>query len=214
MTATDDALTQLEQLLQQYSQLESNARYEDLSDLREGRVFANRLQATLERITPPGSSYASRVQRFGKNPDAFTRDLVHIAAALREDIQSGWFASVIELAHADTHSDYLEMAGELAEKDYKDAAAVIAGSSLEVHLRALCAKHGIDSSLAGRVKKADTINADLTKAGVYGSLEQKQITAWLGLRNAAAHGEYDKYGTEHVKLFISGVRGFILKYPG
>ena len=33
-----------------------------------------------------------------------------IAIALRDDIAAGWLTSVIELAHADTYNDYLEMA--------------------------------------------------------------------------------------------------------
>jgi len=34
------------------------------------------------------------------------------------------------------------------------------------------------------------MNADLAKVKVYGILEQKNVTAWLDLRNRAAHGKY------------------------
>jgi hypothetical protein len=214
MNAPERAIEQLNQLISEYRELAPKSRHDDLSDLDEGRIFANRLQAALERLAPPGTSYASRAARFGANPVAFTRDLVYVAIALRDDLKDGWLESVIELVHADTHSDFLEMADELAGKGYKDAAAVVAGSSLEVHLKALCGKHGVETESNGKPKKADTLNADLVKAGAYGKLEQKQVTAWLGMRNSAAHGEYDSYSLQEVVLFIASVRGFMSKYPG
>lgn len=57
------------------------------------------------------------------------------------------------------------------------------------------------------------MNADLVKAGAYAKLEQKSVTAWLGLRNDAAHGEYTAYDAKQVTLFISGIRDFIPRNP-
>jgi hypothetical protein len=117
------------------------------------------------------------------------------------------------MVHADTHSDYLDMAETLLRSGYKDAAAVITGTSLEVHVRALCVKHGVDTELAsGAPKKADVMNADLKKADVYDGLRQKQITAWMDLRNKAAHGDYQSYDEHQVRMFIDGVRDFMLKH--
>ena len=61
-------------------------------------------------------------------------------------------------------------------------------------------------------KKANTLNADLTKAGVYGVLEQKNISAWLDLRNRAAHGKYGEYNQEQVELMYQGVLNFITTF--
>jgi hypothetical protein len=92
---------------------------------------------------------------------------------------------------------------------YKDAAAVMCGSVLEVYLRNLCAKSSVDSAEpGGKPKKASKINDDLAKAKAYTVLEQKQVTSWLGLRNSAAHGEYDTYDAGQVNLMIQGVRVF------
>jgi hypothetical protein len=55
------------------------------------------------------------------------------------------------------------------------------------------------------------MNADLTKQGVYGKLDQKNITAWLDLRNKAAHGLYDEYSKEQVVLLLASVRDFIAR---
>jgi hypothetical protein len=57
------------------------------------------------------------------------------------------------------------------------------------------------------------LNSDLAKAGVYNKLEQKNVTAWLGLRNDAAHGRYDHYDLSQVVALLRDVRGFLLRHP-
>jgi hypothetical protein len=37
-------------------------------------------------------------------------------------------------------------------------------------------------------------------------LDQKQITAWLDLRNNAAHGKYSAYSDTQVKQFIEWLK--------
>ncbi|MFE2629812.1 hypothetical protein ACFXDP_18045 [Streptomyces sp. NPDC059374] len=178
-------------------------------------VLGNRIFSAVERIALPGSSYIKQLEGAKSLPEPYK--FIHIytvAQGLRDDLVAGWYESMVELVHADTHSDYLEMSEELLSKGYKDPAAVITGTSLEVHVRALCAKHGIDiESPNGTPKKADTMNADLKKAGIYEALQQKQVTAWMDLRNQAAHGNYEKYDDHQVRMFIDGVRAFMLKYP-
>jgi len=62
-------------------------------------------------------------------------------------------------------------------------------------------------------KKSDTVNADLYRQKVYTLLDQKSVTAWLDLRNNAAHGNYGAYSTEQVILMLQGVRNFIVRVP-
>ena len=82
------------------------------------------------------------------------------------------------------------MAGYLLEKGFKDAAAVIAGSTLEEHLRQLCKSAGISpKDNGGRPKTTDRINSELAAERTYSKLDQKNVTAWLDLRNKAAHGQ-------------------------
>jgi hypothetical protein len=108
-----------------------------------------------------------------------------ILQALRDDYEAGYLQTVEELIHADVFADFLAMAHELLSKRYKDPAAVLAGSVLEEHLRKLAVPAGVSVVVGGKPKKADTVNADLVKATVYNKLEQKQVTAWLDLRNKA-----------------------------
>ena len=134
-------------------------------------------------------------------------ELAATARALRDDIADGWLSSVTELAHADTYAGYLEMAEGLQSQGYKDAAAVIAGTSLEVHLKALATKHGLGLQAPnGGPKKMDAVNAELKAAGIYNAIEHKQMTAWLGIRNSAAHGNYGDYDE-------AAVRGLVGEWP-
>ena len=78
----------------------------------------------------------------------------------------------------------------------------------------LCDKNGINSEdEKGSPKKADRLNAELAKAEVYTKLDQKSITAWLDLRNKAAHGKYNEYSKDQVSLMIAGIRDFIIRIP-
>lgn len=54
------------------------------------------------------------------------------------------------------------------------------------------------------------MNSELAKASIYSAAYQKQVTAWLAIRNYAAHGHYSKYSIEEVKLMLQGINQFIL----
>ena len=90
---------------------------------------------------------------------------------------------------------------------------VITGSTLEEHLRQLCRKNIIDTEdekNGKRIyKKAESLNSELAKNSVYTILDQKNVTAWLDLRNKAAHGKYNEYSKEQVELMINGIQNFI-----
>ncbi len=51
------------------------------------------------------------------------------------------------------------------------------------------------------------------KASAYSGLDQKNVTAWLGLRNKAAHGQYADYQKDQVALMIDAVRNFMSRHP-
>ena len=109
------------------------------------------------------------------------------------------------------------MAHHLVESGYKDAGAVIAGSSLEGHLRQLAKKSSVDtvraSASGDAPKTADLLNSDLAKASAYSVTDQKNVTAWLDLRNKAAHGRYKEYEKGQVSIMIDGIRNFITRVP-
>jgi hypothetical protein len=107
------------------------------------------------------------------------------------------------------------MAAHLLDEHYKDAAAVIAGSTLEEHLRQLSIVRGLSVEMtnAGRLVplKADSLNSALVAAKAYEKLDQKSVTAWLDLRNKAAHGQYGDYTIDQVRLMVDGIRDFFVR---
>jgi hypothetical protein len=146
------------------------------------------------------------------------RRMAGLLAALRADYAADRLRTVSELVHADLFDDFLEMATHLLDQNYKDAAAVTAGAVLEEHLRKLCGRHSVPTTFldnSGKVqpKRLDAMNADLAKAGVYNTIEQKDITTQAGIRNAAAHGKYGEYDVDQVQRMIVAVRSLIARHP-
>ena len=172
--------------------------------------------AAVERASGSTSPYYMNISEFGRNE---IRDWIclqkeiGIAKALISDIRNDYLQSVEELLHGNVFGDYLEMALHLLDNDYKDAAAVLTGGTLEVHLKNMCSKHQISTERSGKAKKADELNAELVKQGAYSKLDQKSVTAWLGLRNDAAHGNYSAYTKDQVALLLQSVRDFITRHP-
>jgi hypothetical protein len=212
---------ELSKIVVEYTTALQAAKYEDGSDvLRLSAVMElqTRCMAAVERAAGRESIYFKNVSAFDKNT-ILTRQLQCLAAqvgvvrSLLHDIENGYTKSLEELIHGALFGDFLEMAEYLVASHYKDAAAVIAGSTLEAHLRQLCAKAAIPTDVNGRPKKADTMNAELSAAAVYTKLDQKSITAWLGLRNDAAHGNYSSYDEARVHLLIDGIRHFLSLHP-
>ena len=123
-------------------------------------------------------------------------------------------AKLHKLVHADIFTDFLEMADYLFEEGYKDPAAVLAGSTLEEHIRTLCLNNNVEIMKGdSRYRTANRLNADLAGTNVYSKLDEKSVTAWLDLRNKAAHGKYDEYSKEQVALMVQSIRDFISRNP-
>ena len=142
---------------------------------------------------------------------------IGILGAVKDELHGGWFQSTKGIISAEIFSDFLEMAYYLLEEGYKDPSAVMVGSVLEEHLRNLCDKFKINTYISKGnkliPKKVSLINAELTKAKVYGKLDEKNVTAWLDLRNKASHGKYTEYTKEQVELLHQGVSEFIARVP-
>lgn len=200
---------QLEVLIEKHSELQRKSQHDDLSDLSkvERQSLVTRSLAAIHRVTGVDSTYSTEIERIlQESPQLHmhTSSIMGIVHALKDDLHAGYVRTLVELVHADIFADFLDMAYHLQESGFKDAAAVITGSTLESHIKELCQKYKVGLEKNGKPEKADKLNADLTKAGAYAKLDQKNITAWLDLRNKAAHGNYDEYTSEQVGLLISG----------
>jgi hypothetical protein len=210
---------QLKSLLDIYEELQKKSKYNDLSDLSKAdrQSLVTRSISAITRITGTQSAYSKdvdRILRENKDIHIHTSSILGIVKALKEDIDAGYIQSLIEIIHSEIFSDFLEMASFLNDNGFKDAAAVLAGSTLENHLRQLARKNNLPIiSADGKPLKADRLNTDLTSTGAYNRLDQKNVTAWLDLRNKAAHGHYSEYNKDQVKLLISSIQDFITRNP-
>lgn len=218
MTQVNDVIVkQIDQVLQRYEELRRRSQYDDLSD--QGSSVTSELLslvvATIERLAPPTSVYLTSTRATMKTMGEYNAvNIPYVVGnlrALRTAYQAGYLATVAELVHAEIFADFLEMAEYLVSEGYKDPAAVLGGSALEEHLRQLSTKHGISVTAGGKPKKADLLNAELASAAVYTKLDQKSVTAWLDLRNKAAHGKFTEYGKHQVELLLQGVRDFMAR---
>ncbi len=179
-----------------------------------------RANAAIQRIAPAGSAYRRQAQEINAQSYEVWQmlpDLLGVLQALSKDVKAGYLRPFEELIHGELFGDFLDMAQHLVESGYKDAAAVIAGGSLEGHLRQLAKKSSVDmvrTTASGAVPKtANLLNSDLDKAGAYSVTDQKNVTAWLDLRNNAAHGKYLEYEKGQVSIMIDGIRNFITRVP-
>jgi len=217
-------IQQIEEIQKNYEDYRNNEKVIVNSGKRDERInfLITRIKAIVKRITGNDSEYYKRIEEIFVKYDKLNdyikmKPLKGVLDGLYQDLKAGYLKSFSELVHADIFSDYIEMAEYLLEEGYKDPAAVITGSTLEEHLRKLCIKNGIDIETMSRgklePKKADRMNGELAKEKVYSKLELKSVTAWLDLRNKAAHGKYDEYNENQVKQMIMGVRDFIVRNP-
>ena len=211
--------SQLGAVISEFESGLSKSQYSDASDIFTSTQISDlqtRCLAAIERTSGLSSTYHQSAVTFGKESNDIyyqVANQIGVAKALLSDINNGYLKSFEEVLHSSVFSDFLEMADYLLQKGFKDPAAVIAGSTLEVHLKKMCSKFAIDTETNGKPEKANSLNEKLRKQGAYKTLDQKSVTAWLDLRNKAAHGDFSEYETNQVRLLISSIRDFITRHP-
>ena len=136
-----------------------------------------------------------------------------VAKAVQHDIKAGLLVNLRSLVQAEVFADFLEMGEYLLNEGYKDAAAVIIGTVLEDGLRKLSERASLPLIFdTGKPLTMEPLNAQLAKADAYSKLVQKQITSWAHIRNKAAHGEFNEYTLEQVKMMLLFVQGFTAEH--
>jgi hypothetical protein len=116
-------------------------------------------------------------------------------------------------AQLDVVSDLLEQAQSLLDTGdvHPAAPAVLIGATLEEFLRTWIEQKKL--SLGDRKRGLDAYVQVLREADLINKQDAKDITAWAGLRNHAAHGEWDHVGTKaNVSLMLQGVNLFMRSY--
>lgn len=216
----EDITIRVDELIQKGNQLlASKFINRDGFERIDSSVFAGLKAATLSlilKIYNKSHPYYTEIEKgvYYEYP-SLAKDLLYVLESIREEITGGWLFTTRGLVSSEIFADFLEMAEHLLNEKYKDPAAVMIGSVLEEHLRQLCLKNNINIEVEKNdkkiPKKADLLNSDLASGQVYNKLDQKNVTAWLDLRNKAAHGKYGDYTKEQVEIMYNGVMDFMTR---
>ncbi len=113
----------------------------------------------------------------------------------------------------ETVSDFLEQANTLIEAKGVHPAApiVITGAALEEFLRTWA--ESLSLSIGKQKPGLDTYAKALRENDFIAKQDIKDITCWSGLRNHAAHGEWDEVSDKkQASLMLDGVNLFMRKY--
>jgi hypothetical protein len=118
-------------------------------------------------------------------------------------------------AQLDVVSDFLEQAHQLLESSgvHPAAPAVLIGATLEEFLRTWVEAAGL--SVGNRKPGLESYSAALRDADLITKQDVKDITSWGGLRNHAAHGEWNEVSDkQRVTIMLEGVNLFMRRYGG
>ncbi len=138
-----------------------------------------------------------------------------VLTAFRAYVEAGLHAEVSpeRRAQLDVVSDFLGQAHQLLEAKgmHPAASTVLIGAALEEFLRTWIEAEGLS---IGNVKPGlDAYAKVLREANKITKQDYKDITAWAGLRNHAAHGEWTEVGDKNrISLMLEGVNLFMRKY--
>ena len=143
--------------------------------------------------------------------------LVSILGAFTEYLQAGLSAgeSPERRAQLDIVSDLLGQANSLLEDNryHPAAAAILIGASLEESLRTWVEAEAL--SIGNAKPGIDAYCKALRSADLISKQDVKDITSWAGVRNHAAHGEWDKVSDQNrIRLMLEGVNLFMRQKHG
>lgn len=150
---------QLDAVIKEHADALGRSQYDDASDVisdTDIRSLQTRCLAAIQRAAGKDSVYYERalaINETNNHTYGHVAEQIGVAKSLLSDIQNGYLKSLEEIIHGDIFADFLEMADHLNSNGYKDAAAVIAGSTLEAHLRQLCTKCSVSTAAGGNPRK-------------------------------------------------------------
>ncbi len=118
-------------------------------------------------------------------------------------------------AQLDVVSDFLAQANTILEdpRMHPASAAVLIGASLEEFLRTWVEENSI--SIGNSKPGIDAYCKGLKTADLITKQDVKDITAWAGIRNHAAHGEWAEVSDrDRIRLMLEGVNLFLRQKGG
>lgn len=149
--------------------------------------------------------------------DYFGKEAVSTLEAFIRFAENGLLQgiSIERKAQIDVVSDFLDQANTLlgSKEVHPAASAVIIGAALEEFLRNWIEEAGLE--FGGKKPSLDSYTKALREADLITKQDVKDITSWAGLRNHAAHGEWDEVSDKNrIFTMLEGVNLFMRRYGG
>lgn len=168
-----------------------------------------------------GSSFLEQATRFAlAEGPVLTTSSHHVVASVARVLEA--WAEFIESGLGDAlpiearirveaATDLLDQVQQLLDDRsmHPAAAVVVTGAALEEFLRSMYI--GCIEVLPGK-PGLSTYASALRKCGKISATDMKNITAWAGLRNDAAHGHFDDVSRERALLMFEGVNLFLQQH--
>ena len=206
MLKTDKVLSYIGKLAQEAEHIE------DGSPKIHG-VLARAKEFIRVHIGDESEFYTSILFLDEKNPDR--QAFISILRSFQEYIEDGFSIDFTPLQKAEQNvvSDFLDQARVLLQdkKVHPAAACVLIGATLEEFLRNWVERESI--KLGPRKPGIANFSQLLSNKKLITKQDSKDILAWSGLRNEAAHGNWDQISDrERAKIMLEGVNLFLRKY--
>ena len=169
----------------------------------------------LRTYAGPKSSFYREATEAAGMVDFQLRQLESILRSFTEYVLAGLSAEISpqRRAELDVVSDLLEQASRLLGTSgvHPAAPAMLIGATLEEYLRTWSER--VPLALGNR-KPGIQAYADLLRdADLITKQDVKDVTSWAGIRNHAAHGEWDEVSDrQRVQLMLEGINLFMRKY--
>ena len=171
----------------------------------------------LRMYAGPRNAFLKQAEAARGYPVYLVTTLDSILQSFTEYLQAGLAAgeSPERRAQLDVVSDLLGQANSLLEDNryHPAAAAIIIGASLEESLRTWVEAETL--SIGAAKPGIDAYCKALRSAELISKQDVKDITSWAGVRNHAAHGEWDEVSDRNrIRLMLEGVNLFMRQKQG
>jgi hypothetical protein len=172
----------------------------------------------LRTYAGPNTAFLTTLQRFPPEGrmaggHGFAGDyLQQVLKGFIDYVESGMLngVSLERKGQLDTVTDLMDMAQSLLQTHevHPATAAMLIGATLEQFLRGWVDAAGLD--LGTRRRSLDAYSQVLREAEKISRQDVKDIVSWAGIRNAAAHGEWETVkDRSRVQVMLEGVNLFL-----
>lgn len=171
----------------------------------------------LDAIVPQNHLHRNTIQTFQKHVTGYSNLgwAIGVLNGIGEDFDRNLLATSVAEIEYKISCDYLDEAKALlGSQGVSDSnittAAVLTGIALERRLRRLW----VETNPSGprepdKTKPLGALIDELKRANSITETKAKQLRAWAGIRNQAAHGEGAQFGLNDLKHIIDGVKDFL-----